>query len=131
MPAMEREDPRLTAPDASGFKFRHREVRNSPTPRAGSALWLQIALGVFVGMLGHSLLTGMYVRWESEQALKALNKQMATETARLNRAAAAIIAPPLPPRATVAPLRDDERCIKGDRFRRVDNGWVHLPRNPC
>ncbi|MBD9368378.1 hypothetical protein [Xanthomonas sp. XNM01] len=135
---MEREEPRISAPDLSDLDFRRGESRIVATP-VQPALWPQIAAGVFLALLAHSIVTGLYVRWEAKRVTDELNAQMAKETAALERQLrdieVQIPSPqavrqrerPIPP----APLQDGERCIKGQRFQRVENGWVHVPRLPC
>lgn len=127
---MDREEPRLGAPNLSEIDFRRGDRRTIPTPArdANLHLWWQIAVGVFLGMLLHSVVIGIYARWETEQALKAMH----TDLARFQRAGENVVTPPAARRpAPPAPLAPDQRCIKGERFKRVSNGWNHLPRQPC
>lgn len=107
-------------------------------PEQSADLWWQIALGVFLGLLAHSLVVGAYKRYEEKQALKQLNaeaakieRQMKAELARMSTRTSQVSEPAQPNYTPPAPLRDGERCIQGRRFRRVDNGWVQLPREPC
>lgn len=48
------------------YRPRHRMEREPERP----ALWPQIALGVFLGMLAHSIVVGLYVRYEMYRAGK-------------------------------------------------------------
>lgn len=106
---------------------RHRE------PERNAEIWWQIALGVFLGLLMHSIVVGLYARYEAQQAIKAFNAETAKMTKQMQRTTSA------PQRATQAPvqytppepLRPGERCIQGRRFMRLDNGWQHLPFDPC
>lgn len=140
---MEREEPRLGTHDLAEVEFRRGGLRATrlEQPTAGAQLWWQIALGVFIGLLGHSIAIGLYARWEMSRALKQLDATMDAGPARLERQAAvaarAATHPrddrpwPVSMRAPSPPLRVGERCIKGERFKRLDNGWQHLPRQPC
>lgn len=99
----------------------------------GSTLWWEVALGVFLALMAHSLVTGLWQRWEIRQAMKALER----EAERFPRQP--VPAPEPEPQAEIrylpgahaAPLRAGERCIHGRRFRRVENGWVQVPHEPC
>ena len=140
---MEREEPRIGAPDLSELDFRRGERRAIPTTTRGdhSQLWWQIALGVFIGLLTHSMVVGLYARWEMAQAVKQLTATLDNESQKMEQqieaAARAATHPkdtrpwPTSMRVPSQPLRDGERCIKGERFKRLDNGWQHLPRQPC
>lgn len=96
-------------------------------------LWWQIALGVFLALLAHSIVIGLYARYEAQQAIKALNAETAKMTKQMQRATApARRTAPEPIQYTPpAPLRAGERCIQGNRFQRIENGWVQLPFDPC
>lgn len=60
-------------PDALEYSPRRsRRAASIDEPLAG--LWWQIALGVFVGLMMHSLVTGLYARWELYQVGKQLEK---------------------------------------------------------
>jgi hypothetical protein len=106
-------------------------------PEKSADLWWQIALGVFLGLLAHSMVVGSYTRYEAKQALKQLN----AETAKIEQQMKAQLARATPQRqqapqtqqiyVPTAPLRDGERCIQGRRFQRVENGWIQLPHEPC
>lgn len=125
---MQREEPRLGGSDISETDISRGDRRTIPTPNrdAHLQLWWQIALGGFLALLLHSVVVGTFERWETQQALKAMNAEMA----RLNetmRTPAPVVRRAPPP----APLRAGERCVKGERFERVENGWVHLPHQPC
>lgn len=114
------------------MEYRYRE------PEPDHSIWWQVAIGVFLALLAHSIITGLYERRELNRAMQ----QMAAETKKAEQQAerqlrAAAATHPqyqpykVPTMSDIAPLRDGERCIQGRRFQRVDNGWVHLPRDPC
>lgn len=107
-------------------------------PEQSADLWWQIALGVFIAMLAHSIVVGSYKRYEEKQALKQLNAelkkidgQMKADLARADAKTRETLKAMQPTYTPPTPLRDGERCIQGRRFRRVDNGWVQIPREPC
>lgn len=100
------------------------------------SIWWQMALGIFLGMLGHSIIVGLYAQHQTNKMIEQLN----AETAKMERQARAEMAklaqPPskiyIKPAPTAPiPLKDGERCIQGRRFRRVENGWIQLPYEPC
>lgn len=138
-----RDEPSLGALDMSEVEFRR---PRAGVPRADdehrfSGLWWRIALGVFVGMLAHSIIVGIYVRWELQQLIKYLESEAALAQ-RDFEAALRQIAPvssttrdttPTAHRSRTSPLRPltaDERCVSGKRFRRIENGWVQVL-EPC
>lgn len=131
-----REEPRIEEPDLSGVQFRDRKAAIRTEREWAFPLWGQIALGVFLAMLLHSIITGMYARHEAAKVLDSLNRELTQANAQLDaeteqeaRRIQRTIAPlvPTPP----APLRDGERCIQGRRFKRLDNGWQQVPLDPC
>lgn len=130
-----REEPVVGAVDLTSVEFRRprRRASRPESEERHAGLWWQIALGVFVGMLAHSVVTGLYVRVELYMGLKAAGEaldQLAgelTESVRpparpTQRAPVRRAAPAAAPR----PLGADERCVGGKRFRRVENGWVQV-----
>lgn len=97
-------------------------------------------MGVFLGLIAHSMVVGLYMRWEIELALREVNATLEAETSKMERQAAAAAraarhpndSRPRPTSMRVPPpLRDGERCIRGERFKRLENGWQHLPHQPC
>lgn len=131
----EREEPTLGSIDMSEVKFRRPRPGGARTdnehPYAG--LWWRIALGVFAAMMAHSIVTGVYVRWEIYTGIKALGvalddwekdvrREMATPAPAPPRASTRAA----PPRPAMRPLATGERCVGGKRFRRVENGWVQV-----
>ncbi|WP_454830938.1 hypothetical protein [Pseudoxanthomonas wuyuanensis] len=136
---MEREEPRMGRPDLSSVEFRE-PIRINAIPSEPRSLWWQVALGVFIALMAHSMIVGMYQRYEMRQATEQLNADMKKLDAQWQRETAAATQairqtttryPTAAPQARPAPLLDGQRCMQGRRFQRVDNGWVHLPREPC
>lgn len=112
-----------------GMERRYREADSSD-------LWWQIAVGGFIALLAHSIVVGLYSRYETSQAMAQLERESKLATQQMQRAFARNVQAPReaptaeeynPPR----PLRDGERCLQGRRFTRVSNGWVQMPRDPC
>lgn len=103
------------------------------------SIWWQVALGVFLALLAHSIITGLYERRELNKAMRqiAAEAEKAEKQAQrqLQATAATAAQHPLYPYTSPiferTPLRDGERCIQGRRFKRVENGWVQLPKDPC
>ncbi|MGY0632752.1 hypothetical protein [Luteimonas sp. A478] len=130
-----REEPTLGAIDLSEVEFRRPLPRHRlpESEHRGWDLWWQIALGVFLGMLAHSIVTGLYARWELYQGLKQFGAAIeqvgqeprgnpdADQIRRRERPATRA-----PSRPEIRPLAAGERCIGGKRFRRVENGWVQV-----
>lgn len=115
------------------FRRPRRRASRTESEERHAGLWWQIALGVFVGMLAHSVVTGLYVRVELYMGLKAagdaldqlvddLTESAPSSVRPAQRASTRMAAPPAAPR----PLGADERCVGGKRFRRVENGWVQV-----
>lgn len=131
----ERDEPTLGSIDMTEVEFRRPRPASARTdnehPYAG--LWWRIALGVFAAMLAHSIVTGLYVRWEIYTGMKALGvafeefeKEVRSEAANPPRAPASASRRASPPRPAIRPLAAGERCVGGKRFRRVENGWVQV-----
>lgn len=126
-------DQRIEPGDLAGLEFRR---RGSAVATAAEDtlrnLWWQIALGGFLALMAHSLVTGLYARYELAQ----LNKQIEAETKKASQQLQQQIdllqgsTPGVPQRYQPSPLRDSERCISGRRFVRVDNGWRQVM-EPC
>ena len=109
------------------------------TPEPDHSIWWQVAIGVFLALLAHSIITGLYTRRELNRAMQELSAETKKAEQQAQRQLDAIAAsanhPPYEYRAPtmqdIAPLRNGERCIQGKRFKRVENGWVQLPKDPC
>lgn len=99
-----------------------------------SDLWWQIALGGFIALLAHSIVIGLYTRYETRQAMAQLEREskLATQQRALREnVQTPRQAPDLREYDPQRPLSDGERCLQGRRFKRVSNGWVQLPHDPC
>lgn len=60
-----------------------------------------------------------------EQAqIDRYQREAAAEMQRMEREIRRPSRPAAQPRVNTRPLRDDERCIDGQRFRRIENGWL-------
>lgn len=130
-----RDEPTLGSVDLSELEFRRAGPPSARTdhehPYAG--LWWRIALGVFAALMAHSVVTGLYVRWEIHTGLKALGVALDDWEKDVRSEMGATTPPPprastraAPPRPAMRPLAAGERCIGGKRFRRVENGWVQV-----
>lgn len=139
MSRIDRDEPSIGSVDMSELEFRR------PRPRSGrleeehrsAGLWWRIALGVFVGMMAHSLVVGLLVRWELQQLMKQWEAETAATQRQMEQVFREISLTPAPSPTTRAtpsriraastrPLAADERCVSGKRFRKVDNGWVQI-----
>lgn len=123
-------EPTFDPAEAGKLNFRGR--RAAPAVRHGDAidnLWWQIALGGFLALMAHSVVTSLYARWETHRAIQQLNAEMASATKQLRRQVQHIESAAPVVDYGPEPLRDGERCINGRRFERVENGWrqVNLP----
>lgn len=136
---MEREEPRMGRPDPSNIEFRE-PVRFNAVPEQGRSLWWQVGLGVFLALMAHSMIVGAYRRHEMRQATEQMSADMKKLDAQWQREAATVAQavqrastryPTAPPRTRPTPLLDGQRCMQGRRFQRVENGWMHLPSEPC
>ncbi len=139
MSRVDREDPSIGSVDMSEVEFRrHRPRYERPEEEQRFAgLWWRIALGVFVGMMIHSFVVGVIVRWELQQLMKEWETEAAAAQRQMEQVLRAISPEPAPspaPRTTsprtrpasTRPLGVDERCVSGKRFRKVENGWVQI-----
>ena len=116
------------------------EYRYRP-PEPNRDLWWQIALGVFIALMAHSVVVGAYTSYVLKRELRALEAQTIQQQKAIARQAEAAAAAAFHPQYSSAssarpsprarPLAEGERCIQGRRFQRVENGWVQLPREPC
>jgi hypothetical protein len=108
-----------------------------------------IVLYVILGLVGIAVVMGL-IEWNARRQAAAITREMlrpatAEETRTLNRltreaeleaeqAVRAIYKPyPYPPPnrsrkpvRDLTPLAQDERCISGQRFRRLNNGWEEI-----
>lgn len=134
-----REEPTIGSVDMSQIEYRRSPARGlqADDDHRFAGLWWRISLGVFVGMLGHSIVTGLYARWEIYTGLQALGAAFEDLEKDAKEAPIPPSHPaersPTPTRARtplMRPLAVDERCVGGKRFRRVENGWVQVL-EPC
>lgn len=130
-----REEPVVGAVDMASVEFRRprRRVSRPESEERHAGLWWQIALGVFTGLLAHSVVTGLYVRVELYMGLKAAGEALDQLAGDLTESAPPPVRPAqrastrrAAPSAAPRPLGADERCVGGKRFRRVENGWVQV-----
>jgi DUF971 family protein len=84
------------------------------------SVW-KIAAGIVLGFAVWSL----YERWQTQRQIEAFNAEVqrvlspgAEARARTQRASEI--------ERAARPLKPDERCISGQRFRRVENGWEQI-----
>ncbi len=143
MSRIDRDEPSIGSADMSEVEFRR------PRPRKGrpeeehrfAGLWWRIALGVFVGMMAHSFVVGLFVRWELQQLMRQWEAEAAAVQRQLEQVLRGISPKPATPPtpranpsrtrpASTHPLAADERCVSGKRFRKVENGWVQVL-EPC
>ena len=69
---------------------------------------------------------------EEKAALAAELTRLADESERdVRKVVRTINLTPEVEYAPPAPLRNGERCIRGRRFERLDNGWRDKPNEPC
>ncbi len=122
-------EPTFDPAQAADLSFRSRRGGSSPVARTNDAidsLWWQIALGGFLALTAHSIVTGLYQRWEVHQAMQ----QLYEEARKLSSEAGRRVQPASPTsfyqQQAPEPLRDGERCINGRRFARVENGWLQI-----
>lgn len=98
-----------------------------------------IVAGVLVG----GLLLYQVIAWNEARALRAaMGPAVADLEAFAKSIEQAAAQPPperMPRRTSIAadgrhrpaPLASDERCISGQRFRRLPNGWEEIPNSRC
>ncbi|QDS16170.1 chloride channel protein [Xanthomonas citri] len=90
-------------------------------------LWWQIALGIFVGQVMTAALAATVAVCLGFFTMHSLTTSLpASKTPRIPTH----LGTPTP-HEWKRPLRDDERCIEGNRLRKLNNGWQQLPHDPC
>lgn len=102
-----------------------------PASNNQDGLWWQIALGIFVGQVMTAALAGFLALAWSAYVDHELSKQRMSRPARTQRPVQPNPQPTTTPVTTLEPLRANQRCIKGQRFQRVEHGWVEVPNKPC
>lgn len=133
-----------TMGNPADLEFRPRDYRGptilsaAPKPSNVSLEW-KIAIGIFLGLSMFALATCASMAVIGNAAMKEQQKAEAAAVEEFKRA----ISDPDPlgwqrqaqmhadREAMRKALLPGQRCIKGERFRRVDNGWVQLPHDPC
>lgn len=138
---MDRREPTLSKPDMAAVEFRTRTYRGPirpPTPGTGSLTW-KIALGVFLGLSLFGLATCTALSMLGHAAIEEQQRIDARRAADLTKALAdpdplgwqAQIDRQRQQEAERRRLKPNQRCIQGQRFQRVENGWQQLPNEPC
>jgi len=139
---MDRQEPTISKPDMADLEFRPTSYRGPTRPSAShdGFVW-KLSVGIGVAVLAALLLFNAYERHQdrrdAEAALKALNEQTARMIAEDERflrehpPVRTIHLGPQPVAQYRTPLRPGERCIRGERFKRLANGWQQLPQEPC
>ncbi|HEY4530438.1 MAG TPA: hypothetical protein VIG97_08965 [Luteimonas sp.] len=74
MSRINRDEPSIGSADVSQVEFRRprRPSLRTDDDHRHAGLWWRIGLGIFAGMLAHSIVTGLYVRWELYTGVRAL-----------------------------------------------------------
>jgi hypothetical protein len=130
------------------LEFRSRSYRRPTRPtesRQGSLTW-KIAIGVFLGLSLFGLATCAALSMLGHAAIEEQRRIDAQHAAELRRA----LTNPDPfgwqaqaakkrqemerrrtDEALQRALKPNQRCIQGQRFQRVENGWQQLPHEPC
>lgn len=97
-----------------------------------------IVAGVLVG----GFLLYQVIAWNERRAVEQAMEQLELEGARMKAELRSLVVEQ-PQRMTrrtsiaadgidrPAPLANDERCISGQRFRRIENGWMQIPHSRC
>lgn len=142
----ERQEPTLGKQDMAEVHFRERSSSNSTYRNRPEIPWLGICLGVAAAV---AIAMGL-IEWSARRQAAAMTAELMRpmtkseqaqfdrEMARLNtelaRDAEAIRPRTIRlsiPEDAPAPLRPGERCISGNRFRRIEGGWRDVPYEPC
>lgn len=152
---MERQEPTIgKRPELDEIEFRPRTYRG-PTQRHTSNdtdIWIKASIGLVVVVL---IAMGL-IEWNARRQAAAMTAELTrpmtpkeeaqfkAQTKKWQREMEAESAAELaqvqrtlwqdtPRRPAYAPnpLRAGERCIRGDRFRRLANGWAQVYNDPC
>lgn len=123
---------RIEPGDLAQLEFRPRSRLAVPSEEADTLrhLWWQIALGVFLAQMAHSIVTGLYERYELAQLNKQIEAETKKATQQLQQQFDALPEDFRPQQYQPAPLRAGERCISGRRLIRIGNGWQQVMQ-PC
>lgn len=135
---MERREPEFSPDEPIEFRPRSYRGPSQVTQHQDQYLILKISIGAGLGLLIALLIFNAYDRYQdrkdAELALKQLSAEFARQRAedeRFLREHPIVQPRPAEIRQAPRPLAPDERCIGGDRLRRINNGWQQLPRDPC
>lgn len=121
---------RRTEPTLGKMDVPDHDRTRIPAPQVivyGPSVW-KIALGVALGMFLFALVSWLIALLIGATLLYSVGNALTREM-QLPRpgkvAAPALPAYQMPP-DTRRPLADNERCINGQRLRRIDSGWVQV-----
>ncbi|GGD52488.1 hypothetical protein [Pseudoxanthomonas indica] len=135
---MERREPTFEPDEPIEFRPRSYRGPSSPVRNRDEYLVLKVSTGTGLGFLIALLVYNAFDRYQDRKDAEFALKQLSTELARQNAEDErflrenSINAPTrAPARQLLRPLAPDERCIKGDRFKRIDRGWVQIAKEPC
>lgn len=124
-------EPTYDPTGAGNLQFRDRRPAPSRDAPPLGGLWWQVALGVFLALMAHSLITGLWERYEAQRIMRQVNEETRKASVQLQQAIKALEAlPPTSDTHVTQPLHPGERCVSGRRFMRLGNGWRQLP-EPC
>ncbi len=108
---------------ATGFSWAS-DMDDQRTANAIHTIWWQVALGGFLALTAHSVVEAAYARYQLQQLTRQFEADLKAMPSSLLPDA------PTSPRERPMPLRQNERCIQGRRFERVQNGWRQI-NAPC
>lgn len=135
---MERREPEFSPDEPIEFRPRAYRGPTRPTSHNDEYFYIKLSVGIGVAVLVALLIFNAFDRYQdrkdAEFALTQLKGELAQqriEDERLLRQIPALRTVPAQPPLYRRPLAPQERCINGDRFMRVSNGWQQLPRDPC
>ncbi|MGS1079134.1 hypothetical protein [Pseudoxanthomonas beigongshangi] len=139
---MDRQEPTISKPDMADLEFRPTSYRGPTRPQVTNdgIVW-KLSLGIGVAVLAALLLFNAYERHQdrkdAEAALRDFEKELERQRIEDERflkenppVRVIRVGTPSTERQR-APLRPGERCIQGERFKRIQNGWQQLPYDPC
>ena len=142
----DKQEPTMGEP--ADLEFRPREYRGPSVPppakKDDSSLAWKVGIGVFAGIMAATLLQQAVANYRERKAIEQFNTEMtriAKDPDPLGWQAAAQEAQvsawirqqnqrqPAP--REYAPLSPGERCINGQRFRKLENGWAQSSNKKC
>lgn len=138
---MDKKEPTLSKPDMADLEFRPTSYRGPTRPTADNdGLVWKLSVGVGAAVLTALLIFNAYERYQdrkdAEAAMRMLNAELARQRAEEERflrehAPVRTLQIPAAAPAYTRPLSEGERCLRGERFKRIENGWQQLPHDPC